>query len=183
MLILASRSPRRRQLLSLLVDKFEVESADVDETRLPDETAAEMTLRLALRKAEKVHSHYPDSFVLGGDTTVSIDEEILGKPNDRKQAVDMLLRLSGRTHEVYSAVAIRGEFGSKEVLSTTAVTFRSLTAEDINTYCDSDEPYDKAGGYGIQGPAGQFVTRIDGSFSGVMGLPLWHTQQLLSLIE
>ena len=117
--------------------------------------------------------------VLAGDTVVAIGDESLGKPADRAHAVAMLRRLSGATHTVYSAVALLAGRRAAHRLSATAVTFAGLDARDIERYCDTDEPYDKAGGYGIQGPAGAFVTRIDGSYSGVVGLPLWETRALL----
>ncbi|MDD9823172.1 MAG: Maf family protein, partial [Gammaproteobacteria bacterium] len=198
MLILASESPRRRMLLAQLGVAFRVEVAAVDERRLAGESPAEMSVRLALLKARSVAARLgvdgdsggdrdtgdpgrdnpgnPGAIgdaeataVLAGDTVVAIGDESLGKPADRAHAVAMLRRLSGATHTVYSAVALRAGRRAAHRLSATAVTFARLDARDIEQYCDTDEPYDKAGGYGIQGPAGAFVTRIDGSYSGVVG--------------
>lgn len=197
MLILASESPRRRMLLAQLGVAFRVEVAAVDERRLAGESPAEMSVRLALLKARSVAARLgvdgdsgggrdtgaigdaEATAVLAGDTVVAIGDESLGKPADRAHAVAMLRRLSGATHTVYSAVALVAGRRAAHRLSATAVTFAGLDARDIERYCDTDEPYDKAGGYGIQGPAGAFVTRIDGSYSGVVGLPLWETRALL----
>ncbi len=179
-LILASQSPRRRELLALLGIPFEVAHADVDETPLPDEDPELMTSRLALTKAEAVYArHGPGSWVLGGDTTVTIDGLILGKPENHEEATAMLERLSGETHSVVSAVALVGKSFSEVALSRTAVSFGDWWPSQIQAYCDSGEPFDKAGGYGIQGYAGAFVRDISGSYSGVVGLPLYETRLLL----
>ena len=178
-LILASRSPRRRELLSLFGLPFSVRDADVDESPLKDEPPEEMTGRLAWLKSETVASLAPGSWVLGGDTTVAIDGEALGKPADRAQAVAMLERLSGGRHDVISAVALTGPGFAGVEVSHTLVDFMELTPDMIAAYCDTREPYDKAGGYGIQGPAGTFVREIHGSYSGVVGLPLYETRMLL----
>ncbi len=178
-LILASRSPRRQELLRLFDLDFDIREADVDETPLADESAVVMTERLAKWKAQTVATDLPDHWVLGGDTTVSIDGDILGKPTDRTEAIHMLERLSGHNHGVISAVALVGpDFVGTDV-SVTSVTFMELTPGMIAQYCDTGEPYDKAGGYGIQGPAGTFVREIRGSYSGVVGLPLYETRMLL----
>lgn len=178
-LILASRSPRRRELLSLFGLPFSVRDADVDESPLKGESPEEMTGRLARLKSESVASLAPDSWVLGGDTTVAVDGEALGKPADRTQAVAMLERLSGGRHDVISAVALVGPSFTGVEVSHTQVDFMELTPDMIAAYCDTLEPYDKAGGYGIQGPAGTFVREIHGSYSGVVGLPLYETRMLL----
>lgn len=179
-LILASQSPRRRELLALLGIPFEVAHADVDETPLPDESPDAMTRRLALRKAEAIYArHGPGAWVLGGDTTVTIDGLILGKPENHEQATAMLERLSGETHSVVSAVALVGKDFSEIALSRTEVSFGDWWPSQIQAYCDSGEPFDKAGGYGIQGYAGAFVRDISGSYSGVVGLPLYETRLLL----
>lgn len=183
-LILASASPRRRQLLAQLGATFGVEIAAVDESPLPGESPSDMTVRLALLKArtvsERVGAATP---VLAGDTAVAIGGESLGKPSDRDHAVAMLQRLSGATHTVYSAVALVAGGRRMHRLSATEVTFGRLERRQIERYCDSAEPFDKAGGYGIQGPAGAFVKHIKGSYSGVVGLPLWETRQLLRQLE
>ena len=183
-LVLASNSPRRKQLLQLFGIEFDVISADIDETPLPKEPPDQMTLRLAKEKASAVfsqlrHNETPNYCVLGGDTTVSIDGGILGKPQSRDQARTMINQLSGRAHWVYSAVVLMGREGSDARLSSTKVWFHSLSHHQISDYCNSKEPYDKAGGYGIQGRAGKFVQRIEGSYSGVVGLPLFDTHLLL----
>lgn len=180
MLVLASRSPRRRALLAQLGAVFRVEDIEVDERRLADESPQDMTVRLALLKAQtafdKIGGGNP---VLAGDTVVSIGDEILGKPTNRDHAVAMLQRLSGNTHTVFSAVAVVAEDHRQHRLSATEVTFDHLGRQQIEQYCDSTEPFDKAGAYGIQGAAGAFVKSIRGSYSGVVGLPLWETGLLL----
>ena len=177
--ILASRSPRRQTLLRLFDLPFDIREADVDETPLDDESAAAMTERLAKLKSETIAAQNPGFWVLGGDTTVAIGGDILGKPADRAAAIHMLERLSGHSHEVISAVALVGpDFVGSDV-SITRVDFMELTPGMIAAYCDTGEPYDKAGGYGIQGPAGTFVREIHGSYSGVVGLPLYETRMLL----
>ena len=179
-LILASASPRRKALLSLLVQDFQVRAADVDENPLQGEKPRDLAARLAQSKAEAVYAQAGPRFrVLGGDTVVAVDEVTLGKPQDATEARGMLAMLSGRSHQVFSAVAICDESGIRHQISETTVVFRELTAETIEEYCASKDPYDKAGGYGIQGEAGSFVVRLDGSYSGVVGLPLWHTHSLL----
>ena len=189
-LILASESPRRRRMLARLGVSFRTEAAALDETRQPHESPPDMTVRLALLKAQTVFDRLGAApaahlahLVLAGDTAVAIGDEILGKPADRDHAMAMLRRLSGATHTVFSAVAlVAGEpISGKQAhrLSATEVTFERLDARQIEIYCDSEEPFDKAGAYAIQGFAGAFVRRINGSYSGVVGLPLWETRQLL----
>lgn len=178
--ILASQSPRRRELLALLGIPFDVAHADIDETPLPDEDPDLMTTRLALAKAEAIYAqHDPGTWVIGGDTTVIIDGEILGKPSNHAEATAMLERLSGESHIVVSAVALVGENFSDVALSRTQVSFGDWWPSQIQAYCDSGEPFDKAGGYGIQGYAGAFVRDISGSYSGVVGLPLYETRLML----
>lgn len=197
MLILASESPRRRALLAELGVAFRVEAAAVDERQLAGESPAEMATRLALLKARTVAArlgiHGGDggdggatgdaTAVLAGDTVVALNGESLGKPANRAQAVAMLRQLSAATHTVYSAVALVTGRRALHRLSATRVTFAPLSDRDIEAYCATDAPYDKAGGYGIQGPAGAFVTRIDGSYSGVVGLPLRETRELLGQLS
>lgn len=179
-LILASGSPRRQLLLQQFDIPFEVVVADVDETPLSSESPGEMTVRLAIKKAKAVGEKMGSGYrVLGGDTTVAIDGDILGKPQDVAEARSMLRRLSGATHQVYSGVALYMHGVCRTRLSTTNVTFYELSEQAIEVYCNTDDPYDKAGGYGIQSGAGEFVSSLDGSYSGVVGLPLWETHQLL----
>ncbi len=184
--MLASRSPRRRQLLAQLGVDFRVEDVVVDESRLAGESPADMTVRLALLKAQTVFDQADleldlgrDGAVLAGDTAVVIGAEVLGKPSGRAHAMAMLRRLSGNTHTVFSAVALVAPGRRSHRLSATEVAFDHLSQAQLERYCDSAEPFDKAGAYGIQGLAGAFVKRIDGSYSGVVGLPLWETWQLL----
>lgn len=179
-LILASRSPRRMALLELLELPFTTRDARVDERRIAGESPETMARRLAELKASSVFRQFgPDVRVLAGDTIVSIGNRVLGKPEDREQAVSMLKRLSGETHTVISAVALAQAAGCRSLVSRTRVTFRRIDPEAISLYCDTPDPYDKAGAYGIQGGASGFVERIEGSYTGVVGFPLWHVHQLL----
>jgi len=184
-LILASASPRRRELLAQIGIAFRVVVADVDETLRPGETPAEYVVRLAHAKAlEVLQGAGPGLPVLGSDTAVVLDNDILGKPRDRDEARAMLNRLSGNTHEVYSAVAVA--VSANEVhdrLNVTRVTFARLEPEWIESYCDTGDSMDKAGAYGVQGRAAERISRIEGSFSGVMGLPLFETSQLLGIVK
>ncbi len=177
-LVLASRSPRRSALLSCAGYEFSVAPADVDERIQPGEVAEVYVLRLARDKVARVVGDYPDAAILGADTVVVVDGDVLGKPLD-DEAAQMLRRLSGRTHEVVTGVALTaGDRWYLEVAST-RVTFRDLTAEDIAWYLDSGESAGKAGAYAIQGRASRFVTRIDGSYSNVVGLPVAVVDRLL----
>jgi septum formation protein len=182
-LCLASASPRRRELLWQIGVPHLVQPADLDERCAPQESPADYVARLALAKAKAVHAARqgitPALPVLGADTTVSIDGLILGKPADLAQLRDMLGRLSGREHEVWSAVALVGAGEPLWRLSCTRVRFRPLHSAEIERYWQSGEPCDKAGGYAIQGLGAVFVERIEGSFSGVVGLPLAETAAML----
>jgi septum formation protein len=191
---LASRSPRRRELLKqigvnfelLMLRSFPESRADVVEAPQPGESPADSALRLARNKAEigwlrseqRGLRRLP---VLGADTVVALDTTFLGKPASSADASDMLTRLSGREHSVHTAVAMALEERCEVKLSTTSVRFRELSADEIRNYVATGEPMDKAGGYGIQGRAATFIERIDGSYSGVVGLPLFETSQLLKL--
>jgi len=179
-LILASRSPRRRELLAQFDLTFETQEADLDETPIKGESPETMTERLALAKANYIYKQNPPkTWALGGDTTVALGNQVFGKPADTKQAIEMLSRLSGTTHRVVSAVALVGEDFEESHICTTEVTFDTLTAKQIQAYCESKEPFDKAGGYGIQGLAGAYVKELRGSYSGAVGLPLYETRKLL----
>jgi septum formation protein len=182
-LCLASASPRRRELLWQIGVPHLVQPADLDERCAPQESPADYVARLALAKAKAVHAARqgitPALPVLGADTTVSIDGLILGKPADLAQLRDMLGRLSGREHEVWSAVALVSAGEPLWRLSCTRVRFRPLHSAEIERYWQSGEPCDKAGGYAIQGLGAVFVERIEGSFSGVVGLPLAETAAML----
>ena len=184
-LILAYSSPRRSELLRQVGVEFRVVVADVDESVIPGEAPADYVLRVARDKVLAVQRREAGALpVLGADTTVVLEGCILGKPGDRTEAAAMLARLSGRTHEVYSAVALaRGPRGVEHRLSVTRVTFAQLEPGWIETYIDTGDPMDKAGAYGVQGRAAAKIVRIDGSFSGVMGLPLFETCELLRCAE
>lgn len=180
-LVLASASPRRSELLRQIGVTFRVVPADVDETVLPGEKPADYVVRLARAKAAEVMSREGAALpVLGSDTAVILGGDILCKPLDRPDAERMLGRLSGRTHEVFSAVALA--LSPERVLdrlNVTRVTFAELEPEWIRAYCETGDPMDKAGAYGVQGRAAEKISRIEGSFYGVMGLPLFETSQLL----
>lgn len=178
---LASASPRRRELLEQIGVRFRQIVADVDEKRDPTELPEDFVTRMALEKARAgarlrpPGDHHP---VLGADTVVVVNNHVLGKPRNREQGLDMLAMLSGRTHTVMTAVALVSE---NEAVCCTAsqVTFRKITAGERTAYWDSDEPEGKAGAYAIQGLGAVFVTALEGSYSGVMGLPLFETSALL----
>ncbi len=177
---LASASPRRRQLLDLIGVPHVVAPADIDETPLPDERSDRYVLRLARGKAEAVWKTQRDLPVLGADTTVVLDEEIFGKPESEADAVNMLGRLSGRTHVVHTGIALRAPDGREFVsLSTTQVQFAHLSDEQMHSYWATGEPQGKAGAYAIQGLGAVFVSNISGSYTGVMGLPLYETAEML----
>jgi septum formation protein len=186
-LVLASASPRRRELLWQLGVPHRVAVADVHEDALAGEPAAACVQRLALAKATKIWqaAAFPGACtaallpVLGADTAVVLDGEMLGKPADREAALGMLARLSGRTHQVLTAVALVGAHGSTQRLSESEVKFRALAAAEGAAYWESGEPRDKAGGYAIQGLGAVFVSELRGSYSGVVGLPLFETAALL----
>ncbi|MCA1248353.1 nucleoside triphosphate pyrophosphatase [Massilia sp. MS-15] len=189
---LASKSPRRRELLRQVGVEFELlmlrsdpaRGIDVSEEVLPGEDPQAYVARVAREKgafAWKVLQmrRQPLRPVLTADTTVTIDGEILGKPANREEALAMLGRLSGRTHQVLTSVAIHAERVAEQVTQVSDVRFATLTPAQIQAYCATTEPYDKAGGYGIQGLAALFVEHIEGSHSGIMGLPLFETARLL----
>ncbi len=179
-MILASASPRRRELLGVFERTFSVEPADIDESRQDGEAADDYVIRIALGKALTVANRHPDKYVLGSDTAVVLDGEPLGKPVDADHARTMLRRLSGRSHEVLSAVALVCPDGRRlQRLSTTEVEFDLLSERWIERYVVSGDPMDKAGAYGIQNQAGIWIRRISGSYSGVVGLPLFETGALL----
>ena len=177
-LVLASASPRRQELLALLTREFQCIPADADESVLPGEPVEQYVSRLAQAKAEAVAS--PSRIVLGSDTTVCFDGELLHKPEDYDDAYGMLERLSGQTHQVYTGVAMVADERIDAKVVKTEVVFDDLSRALIETYLSTSDPWDKAGAYGIQGFAGCFVSRIKGSFSAVMGLPLSETRQLLT---
>lgn len=201
---LASGSPRRRELLQQIGISFRVISAAVDETALPGEAPAAYVTRLAAAKADAGWKGRPGITgspgtsggsgttgspgtpgavhiaVLAADTAVILDDKILGKPTDGQDAEHMLRQLSGRTHQVLTAIALRTADGLHSSISRSEVTFRRIAAAEARAYWDTGEPCDKAGAYAIQGRAAIFIADLRGSYSGVMGLPLFETAELLS---
>jgi nucleoside triphosphate pyrophosphatase len=180
---LASGSPRRRELLQQIGVPFRVIGADLDETALRGESPLAYVSRLAQAKAglgwerSRASGHAP---VLAADTAVVLEGGILGKPSGMKDAIAMLLKLSGRAHEVLTAVALRTVTGSEVKVSRSVVTFRSIDSSEARAYWETGEPSDKAGAYAIQGCAAIFISDLKGSYSGVMGLPLFETAELLT---
>jgi septum formation protein len=181
---LASASPRRSELLRQIGVPFEVWPASIEEAVAEGEAPEEYVRRLATTKADKIWEEVEDDDleprpVLAADTAVVLDGRILGKPATPAEAETMLAELSGRTHRVLTAVALRGGPKTEVLLCATEVRFRATTAAERRAYCATDEPYDKAGGYGIQGYAAVFVEHLNGSYSAVVGLPLYETALLL----
>lgn len=185
-LILASASPRRADLLRAAGFEFGIAPADVDETPHPDEAAEAYTLRVAREKARTVENSLRAAagcVVLAADTEVVIDGRILGKPVNSDDAASMLRRLSGVTHEVLTAVVVRRDASERCGVVTTRVRFTLLSQEDIDWYVASGEPLGKAGAYAVQGLGARFVERIEGSWSGVVGLPIATVHRLLREVE
>lgn len=176
-LVLASASPRRRELLALLGLPFEIVAADVDESTRPDESPIDLVRRLALAKVEALA--LPDAIVLAADTTVDLAGTSLGKPADADDARRMLRSLSATTHSVHTAVAVRRDGHTEQAVVTTLVTMAPLTDASIDWYLATGEPMGKAGAYAIQGAGGAFVATIEGSASNVVGLPLATVVELL----
>jgi septum formation protein len=170
--ILASQSPRRRELLTLVGITHEVQPADIDETYLAGEKPAPHAERLARGKCAVIAEREPDALVIGSDTIVVVDGDVLGKPTDEGDAAHMLRRLSGRTHIVVTAVAVAWRGETRSAVEEVNVTFHSLSDDDIAAYIATREPMDKAGAYGIQGFGATLVERVDGDYFAVMGLPL-----------
>jgi septum formation protein len=182
-LYLASKSPRRRQLLSLLRADFEIVDANIPEQPRSGETALDYVQRIALEKAVACRQSVPGTEpILAADTEVVLDDRILGKPSDMDAAIHMLQSLAGREHQVLTAVVLLREKPAIAV-SVSRVWFRALTHDECIRYCKKYNPLDKAGAYGIQDLAAGFIWRFEGSYSGVMGLPRVETAQLLSGIE
>ena len=179
-LILASASPRRQELLREAGIPFELRPAHINEDQHAGEPPLEFALRMAREKALAVAQRYPQSYVLGADTIVVIDNDVLGKPSDAADAARMLRLLSGREHQVTTAVAVVSPGGNTAIRSaTTQVFFRKLTEEEIDQYVAGGEPMDKAGAYAIQGGASRWTDRIEGEYSNVVGLPLSLVTEML----
>jgi septum formation protein len=180
MLILASASPRRRDLLAqIYVTPSSIHVSDVDETPLKAELPRDYALRIALAKAHAAPDNHP---VLAADTVVAVGRRILGKAETEDDVRHCLTLLSGRSHRVYTAVVVKNNAQTRHRLVETRVTFKRLSLEDINAYLASGEGLGKAGGYAIQGLAASYITKISGSYSNVVGLPLFETAQLLKSI-
>ena len=177
-LILASSSPRRREILEAMRLVFRVQVAAVDESPRHGESASDMVVRLATAKASAIT---PDAeqIIIGADTAVVLGKEIFGKPADADDALRMLSRLSGQTHQVMTGVAVASAIGLKTALSVTDVRFREISTDEARRYWQSGEPEDKAGAYAIQGRGGMFVEAIMGSYTAVVGLPVFETTRLL----
>ena len=179
LLCLASASPRRRELLGQLGVPYVLTVPDIDEAVLAGESATDYVVRMARAKVRAVHPHGAGLPVLAADTTVLIDERICGKPADPEEGVALLLKLSGRTHEVLTAVALAAQGEVALRVSVSEVRMRAIGAEEARAYWHTGEPHDKAGGYAVQGRGAVFIERLAGSYSGVMGLPLFETAALL----
>lgn len=179
-IVLASASPRRRQLLEMLRIPFEVEPSGIDEVVRPGEAPRDYVLRVAREKGEAVSDRRPDALVLSADTEVVLDGEVFGKPADPAGAVAMLRRLQGRTHQVLTAVAMAGRGRLEHALDITAVTVRPADVATLTAYVATGEPLDKAGAYAVQGMGGALIERIEGDVFGVMGLPVRLVIDLLA---
>jgi septum formation protein len=185
LIYLASASPRRSQLLTQIGVRHQVRPAAIDESARVGEAPAAYVERLARGKAEALWSSLAEAEripVLGADTTVAIGTTMLGKPATRDEGIGMLQRLAGRTHQVFTAVALKCVTGCSSRVSISEVTFRKLSEAECAAYWETGEPLDKAGGYAVQGLAAVYITRIAGSYSGIMGLPLAETAELLGAI-
>jgi septum formation protein len=170
--ILASQSPRRRELLNLVGIAHEVQPADIDEVYGPGEKPREHAERLAREKAEVIAAREPGALVIGSDTIVVVDGDVLGKPVDEADAARMLARLGGRSHTVITAIAVAWRGATHSAVEEVGVTFHPLTSDEIAAYVATREPMDKAGAYGIQGYGATLVARVDGDYFAVMGLSL-----------
>jgi nucleoside triphosphate pyrophosphatase len=179
MIVLASASPRRQELLRNAGISFTVQPADIDETLVAGESPRDCAERLAREKAVAVFQSRPQDFVLGADTIVVVDDLILGKPRDADDAMRMLRLLSGRTHEVITGVCLAGPAGSTTVSEATRVTMCEISHDEIRAYVATGEPMDKAGAYAIQGLASRWIPRIEGDYSNVVGLPVALVYRML----
>ena len=180
MLVLASASPRRRELLTQAGFEFQIHPADIPEDPYPNEEPIAYVTRLARQKAEAIHRHHPDDIILGADTTVTLDNHILGKPTSVEDAARMLRLLSGRTHRVITGVSVVSAARTQTAAEVTAVQFLSLSDQEIETYIATGEPSDKAGAYAIQGYAARWIPRLDGCYFNVVGLPISLVSTMLA---
>lgn len=177
--ILASQSPRRKALLSHIINDFKVEAADIDESVLIDESPTDYVSRLSLQKAQHIFNHNADAIVIGSDTSVIINNTILGKPATLQDCIDTLSLLSGQQHQVITAFSVMSRAKVITEVVTTNVLFKVLNEDEIINYWHTGEPQDKAGSYAIQGIGAKFVKSINGSVSSVVGLPLVEIEQAL----
>ncbi|MGI9250095.1 MAG: Maf family protein [Pseudohongiellaceae bacterium] len=181
---LASKSPRRRTLLEQIGVPYKLINIDIPEQQAEGETALAYIKRVTCDKARAASQQAADLPILAADTEVVLDGQILGKPADHAAAMQMLRTLSGREHEVISAVALLTTTGQLHTrVNKSTVHFKTLSEAECEAYCQTDEPWDKAGGYAIQGKAAAFITKIEGSYSGIMGLPLHETAELLAKLQ
>lgn len=178
-LILASSSPRRKELLENLRLSFTISSSEVDESFDPALSPEDVVMDLAERKAQVIFKENPNAYVIGSDTIVVADGEVLGKPSDNAEAVKMLKKLSGKRHDVFTGVSILSPNGTSRFFEKTEVWFWELTDEEINFYVQSGEPLDKAGAYGIQQLGSMLVKKINGDYFAVVGLPVARTYREL----
>ena len=179
MIILASKSPRRKQLLSMMGLEFTVQTADIDETMDPSQTPAHEVAAVSARKAEKIAAQHPQDVIVSADTIVVIDGKILGKPKDEQDAARMLRLLSGRTHTVYTGLTVHANGKANTQVVSTGVTFRDLSDAEIAAYIETKEPMDKAGSYAVQGFFARYIDGLKGSYANVMGLPVHLVYQEL----
>jgi septum formation protein len=171
-IILASKSLRRQELLSKITTDFKIETADIDETINPKNELKKELESLAIKKAEVIFKNNPNSIVIGSDTIVVLNKQVLLKPKNKEDARSILLKLSGKTHYVYTSVAIISKEKTISFVDESTVEFINLTDEEIEKYINTDEPYDKAGAYGIQGSAALFINKINGDYYSIMGFPI-----------
>ena len=179
-LILASSSPRRRELLTQLGLEFDIYSPDIDESVIEGESVASYVERLACAKADAVLARFPDALVIAADTSLGVDGKILGKPESKAHAFAMWQMISNRKHDVFSGVCVRTKQQIPSIVVRTEVEFQQLSPKDMEDYWATEEPLGKAGGYAIQGIAARYIPSIHGSYSNVVGLPLHETAQLLT---
>ena len=177
--ILASKSPRRKELLAQIVDNFEIITADVDENLGFEAHPSTEVLHLAIKKGAAVAKDHPNDLVISSDTLVEVDGVALGKPKNKSDAFRMLKSLSGRAHNVHTGIAVHYSGLCYSDVATTAVYFRKMTDDEINDYIDSGDPMDKAGSYGIQSGGGKFVEKIEGDYDTVVGLSVALTKKLI----
>ncbi|EOH91317.1 Maf family protein [Enterococcus pallens] len=177
--ILASQSPRRKELLSWLIPEFTIQPADVDEEIKAEHTPKEYVQEMARQKAAVIAENHPEDLIIASDTVVVLEDKILGKPKNRQQAYEMLEAMNGGSHVVYTSVVLRQGNQVEEALTSAVVTFYALTEDEIENYLDTGDYKDKAGAYGIQHQAGVFVEKIEGDYYSIVGFPVGKVNQML----